>query len=95
MRSFSINLSGRVKKFNLPKNKPLLPLFEAIVNSIHSIEERKQYDNGFSEGIITIKAVRDSQMIMHQIENASIGSVYMDGGKYGISVEGGLIHHGG
>lgn len=70
MRSFSINLIGRVKNFNLPKNKPLLPLFEAIVNSIHSIEERKQYDNAFSEGIITIKAVRDNQMILPGIENS-------------------------
>lgn len=69
MKQFSVNLIGRVKNFNLPKNKPLLPLFEAIVNSIHSIEERKQYDNSFSEGIITIKSVRDNQMVMTELEN--------------------------
>lgn len=83
MRNFSINLIGRVKNFNLPKNKPLLPLFEAIVNSIHSIEERKQYDNGFSEGIITIKAVRDSQMILPGIENSVpeiVGFIVEDNG---------------
>ena len=32
MRPFSINIRGRVKNFNLPKNQPLVPLFEAIVN---------------------------------------------------------------
>lgn len=34
MRPFSINIRGRVKNFNLPKNQPLVPLFEAIVNAI-------------------------------------------------------------
>ena len=40
MRPFSINIRGRVKNFNLPKNQPLVPLFEAIVNAIHAIGER-------------------------------------------------------
>lgn len=75
MKNFSINLIGRVKNFNLPKNKPLLPLFEAIVNSIHSIEERKQTEGTFSDGSITIKAVRDNQMILPGIENGVPGIV--------------------
>ena len=29
MRPFSINIRSRVKNFNLPKNQPLVPLFEA------------------------------------------------------------------
>ncbi|MBJ6752683.1 hypothetical protein [Geomonas anaerohicana] len=33
------NLLGRVKHTSLPKTSGLLPLFEAVVNSIHSIEE--------------------------------------------------------
>lgn len=41
MKRFSINLSGRIRNFSLPKNQPLLPLMEAVVNSIHAIEERK------------------------------------------------------
>ena len=32
MRGFSINLRGRVKNFNLPKNQPLIPSFEAILD---------------------------------------------------------------
>ena len=61
MRHFSISLQGRLKNFNLPKNQPLLPLFEAIVNSIHAIEERKQSGEHFS-GKITIKIIRDDQI---------------------------------
>lgn len=83
MKRFSINLTGRVKNFNLPKNKPLLPLFEAIVNSIHSIEERKQYDNSFSEGVITIKSVRDSQIVLSEVENSLqeiVGFIIEDNG---------------
>lgn len=83
MKKFSINLTGRVKNFNLPKNKPLLPLFEAIVNSIHSIEERIQCDSGFDKGAITIKAVRDAQMILPNVEKVStelIGFIIEDNG---------------
>lgn len=83
MKHFSINLIGRVKNFNLPKNKPLLPLFEAIVNSIHSIEERKQNDISFSDGIITIKSVRDNQMVLPELENVLpevVGFIVEDNG---------------
>ncbi|MDD1469719.1 ATP-binding protein [Dolichospermum sp. ST_sed5] len=34
-----INVEGRIKNVNLPYSKPLYPLFEAVVNSIHAIEE--------------------------------------------------------
>ncbi|BAF60678.1 hypothetical protein PTH_2497 [Pelotomaculum thermopropionicum SI] len=62
MRPFSINLSGRVKNFPLPKNRPLIPLYEAIVNSIHAIDERKFEDKSFKDGIITIEVLRSPQM---------------------------------
>lgn len=62
MKKFSINLLGRVNNFDLPQNQPLVPLYEAIVNSIHSIEERKKIDNDFNKGKITIKVVRDDQI---------------------------------
>ncbi|MBF0555968.1 MAG: ATP-binding protein [Nitrospirae bacterium] len=35
------NLRGRIRNTHLPKTKPLLPLFEAIINAIQSIEEKK------------------------------------------------------
>ncbi|ABR47788.1 conserved hypothetical protein [Alkaliphilus metalliredigens QYMF] len=83
MKHFSINMVGRIKNFNLPKNKPLLPLFEAIVNSIHSIEERKQSDHCFKEGIITIKSVRDNQVVLPVVEDSLqeiVGFVIEDNG---------------
>lgn len=61
MRNFSISLKGRVKNFNLPKNQPLIPLFEAIVNSIHAINERKNAGEQFNR-YITIKLIRDNQL---------------------------------
>lgn len=61
MRNFSISLRGRVKNFNLPKNQPLIPLFEAIVNSIHAINERKKAGEQFN-AYITIKLIRDNQL---------------------------------
>lgn len=67
MRGFSINIRGRVKNFNLPKNQPLIPLFEAIVNSIHAIEERGIVDQNF-KGKIIIKIIRDSQLILEGVE---------------------------
>lgn len=50
MRQFSINLEGRVKNFSLPKNRPLIPLYEAVVNSIHAINERKSVEKNLQMG---------------------------------------------
>lgn len=66
MRSFSINLKGRVKNFHLPKNQPLIPLFEAIVNSIHAIDERKKNGEQF-KGNIIIRIIRDDQIPLEGI----------------------------
>lgn len=62
MRSFGISIKGRTKNFSLPKSQPLIPLFEAIVNSFHSIEERKNADKNFTNGRILIEFERSGQM---------------------------------
>ena len=62
MRSFGISIKGRTKNFTLPKSQPLIPLFEAIVNSFHSIEERKKADSNFKDGHIYIEMERDGQI---------------------------------
>lgn len=59
MQAFTINLAGRVKNFTLSKNNALMPLFEAIVNSINSIEERRQKDTSFGAGKIIINVIRE------------------------------------
>ena len=61
MAVFSIDLPGRVKNFELPRTKPLMPLFETIVNSIYAIEERQQIENDV-DGYINIQIVREAQM---------------------------------
>lgn len=68
MRSYSINLEGRVRNFPLPKNRPLIPLYEAVVNSIHAIEERRDMDITFKDGNITIDIIRSPQLSLSDIE---------------------------
>lgn len=41
-------IAGRLKKLKLQKKDVLLPIFEAVVNSIQSIEERHEQDKNFS-----------------------------------------------
>jgi len=55
-----VGLEGRVKNLDLPKTKPLLPLLEAVSNSIHAIE-----DAGTREGLVAIRIVRDEQFLLH------------------------------
>lgn len=47
------DVAGRVRNVQLPASKPLLPLFEAIVNSIHAIE-----DTGKRDGRIEVEVLR-------------------------------------
>lgn len=51
------NLNGRVKNTSLPKNNGLFPLYEAIVNSIHAIDER--FQNDMNQANITINLLRE------------------------------------
>ncbi|WP_337077277.1 ATP-binding protein [Aeromonas dhakensis] len=44
--SLQTNLKGRLRNTSLPKSHGLMPVFEAVVNSIHSIEEKGNSDNG-------------------------------------------------
>lgn len=73
MKKFKINFKGRIKNFNLPENKSLIPLFEAVVNSLQAIEERKKLNN--FDGEISIKIEREktiSDDIIGRIENIII-----------------------
>ena len=49
-----IDIAGKVREKKLASNKALLPLFEAVVNSIHAIEEL----NSATPGYIEIEAER-------------------------------------
>ncbi len=50
-----------MKNYPLPKNRSLIPLFEAITNSLHAIEERDKEDPNYSKGYIKIEVIRDRQ----------------------------------
>ncbi|OCK50271.1 hypothetical protein BA768_20565 [Chryseobacterium sp. CBo1] len=52
-----IDIAGKVREKKLPNNKVLLPLYEAIVNSIHAIEDLKLEE----KGLIEVELVRSNQ----------------------------------
>ena len=56
--SLNTNLKGRLRNTTLPKTQGLLPVFEAVINSIHAIEE-----SGYStiDGKIKVEIVRINQ----------------------------------
>ncbi|HBF06739.1 MAG TPA: ATP-binding protein [Gammaproteobacteria bacterium] len=55
--SLRTNLHGRLRNTSLPKSHGLMPVFEAVVNSIHSIEENGNPDSGK----IILRINRDTQ----------------------------------
>jgi hypothetical protein len=58
-----IDVAGRVKNTSLAASKPLLPLYEAVVNSIQAIEDVKERN-----GRIDIVVLRDSSHLFSQQE---------------------------
>lgn len=56
--SLHTNLKGRLRNTSLSKSHGLLPVFEAVVNSIHSIEEK---GNLRTQGEITLELIRSNQ----------------------------------
>lgn len=81
MAGFTIDLEGRIKNFPLPKNKPLLPLFEAVVNSIYAIEERQRKES--FQGKIDIHIIRVPQEVLEGVDksiNEITGFVIVDNG---------------
>ena len=55
MAAFTIDIKGQLNNMRLGVSKTLWPLFEAIVNAIHSIEDSPNKDNGK----ISITVIRD------------------------------------
>lgn len=52
-----IDILGKVREKKLANNNVLLPLYEAIVNSIHAIEDAKLTE----KGLIEVELVRIDQ----------------------------------
>lgn len=72
------NIANKVRNTRLPRTKPLLPLFELISNSIHSIEEA--IDKNIlkpSEGKIIIDCIRNgSPETLEQLDNIDIYPIH-------------------
>lgn len=71
-----MNFSGLVNLHTLPKARPLLPLYEAVINSIQSIEEAE-----ITDGKIEIIIERDKQMnLFEQWETDVENIIIIDNG---------------
>ena len=78
-RSFSSNLRGKVRNFSLPKNRPLVPLYEAVVNAINAIDERANKQGAF-QGSVEIKVIRDRTLFSNSDKNTIRGFHVQDNG---------------
>ena len=72
--NFKTSLSGRLRNTSLPKSSALFPLFEAIVNSIHAIDERLEQDSSLTleNCRITIKIIRSPQTSLDETRKPEI-----------------------
>jgi hypothetical protein len=70
--SLHTNLEGRLRNTTLPKSSGLLPVFEAVVNSIHSLEEK---GNLTSNGEIIITVHRSTQSNLNLNDEKSLGEI--------------------
>lgn len=77
--SLQTNLKGRLRNTSLPKSHGLMPVFEAVVNSIHSIEET----NNTTDGKIILRINRTTQGSLNldaKSQSPIIGFTIIDNG---------------
>lgn len=53
------NIANKIRNTDLPRTKPLMPLFELISNSIHAINEAKEQKSLKGNGKIRIQLIRN------------------------------------
>lgn len=81
--NLNTSLKGRLRNTNLPKTNVLYPLFEAVVNSIHSIDafNKSKGDENYNEENIRIKIIRSPQITaMEEVKLDIIGFEIIDSG---------------
>ena len=78
--SLNTSLKGRLRNTNLPKTSALLPLLEAVVNSIHSIDERIKKEKPFQlmDSYIRVKLIRSGQSTIDGTKEELIGFEIID-----------------
>jgi hypothetical protein len=60
-----LDVRGRIRNVSLPASRPLMPLFEAVVNSIQAIEDNRQ------SGIVHIRITRDQSPTPIEIDKSN------------------------
>lgn len=81
--NLNTSLKGRLRNTNLPLTNVLYPLFEAVVNSIHSIDFALKQGriSSLIEGNITIKILRSNQTTTYaDVKSDIIGFEIIDNG---------------
>ena len=81
--SINTSLKGRLRNTNLPLTNGPYPLFEAVVNSIHSIDSFLKHGKIASsmDGRITVKILRSSQATAYpDVKPDIIGFEIIDNG---------------
>ena len=80
--SLNTSLKGRLRNANLPKSQALFPLFEAVINSIHSIDERIKNDKEFeiSKAYIKVKLICSIQRSLDNSKTDITGFEIIDNG---------------
>jgi len=76
------SLAGRLRNTNLPKSDALFPLFEAVVNSIHAIDDRIAADGSFTleDAHIKVSIVRSAQQNTDGSQPPITGFIIEDNG---------------
>ncbi|MGC3939958.1 ATP-binding protein [Roseobacter sp. EG26] len=81
------SLLGQLRNFNLPKRSGLIPLFEAVVNSVHAIEDRFSSASDVSNlGKISVHIHREDELVSldfgpgRKPERAVVGFDVIDNG---------------
>ena len=72
------NIANKVRNTRLPRTKPLMPLFEVISNSIHSIEDAKKARLlNENQGTIVIDCIRNgAQETLEELEDVDIYPIH-------------------
>ena len=85
MAAFTIDIKGQLNNMKLGVSKTLWPLFEAIVNAIHSIEDSPNKNNGK----ISITVVRDEELRLPdcQLDLEKINSFVIEDNGMGFNEE--------
>lgn len=87
----TINVANKIRNTTLSKYQGLMPLFELISNSIHSIEERKQAGlmNEGELGRIIVRLIRNGDPKIHETlrsnDNYPISSIIVEDDGIGLN----------